>query len=183
MYIFTVFTNNSLVETFIVWLIFITFTLFIFPIYITNYVYVNTEDKYASLNVCLYRYIRFFNANTIQNDPNHMQINGKDKSIDLHAAKWKYLFFLKRLHLCKVVQLGNYGIQKTSGATLAVTQYVANEMLKLSLKNVNLSTKYKNYMLISENFNGLRYYAKTSIVVNIYSLLAMIFLYYKRKWL
>ena len=59
-----------------VWLAGAAFLLAVFPFHIYNYLFINTANKYASINAGIYG-INFFNANTVENNPLEMQINGK----------------------------------------------------------------------------------------------------------
>ena len=47
----------------------------VLPVYVSVYVYGDTQTKYASVNFCLYRAIRFMSMNTEENGK--LIINGK----------------------------------------------------------------------------------------------------------
>ena len=55
------------------------FALLIFPVHLYNYIYINTGQRYASLNVGTFGW-NFFNVNNVKDHPNEMQVNGKTKS-------------------------------------------------------------------------------------------------------
>jgi len=59
----------------LVWLAAALFLIAVFPVHIYNYIYLDTERKYASINAGIFK-INFFNANTVENNPFEMQING-----------------------------------------------------------------------------------------------------------
>ncbi len=57
------------------------FFIAVFPVHIFNYFFIITATKYASINAGLYK-LTLFNANTVENKPNEMQINTEQKKID-----------------------------------------------------------------------------------------------------
>ena len=76
------FSNNIFMSSALVYIGAAGFLLAVFPVHIYNYLYLNTVDKYVSVNAGVFKF-NFFNANTIENDPTGMQINGKNKKINL----------------------------------------------------------------------------------------------------
>ena len=50
--------------------------IFIFPIHVNNYIYINTAEKYASLNVGIFKF-NFYNANTVKNKPGEAEFLAK----------------------------------------------------------------------------------------------------------
>ena len=59
--------------------------LLLMPVHIYNYIYVNTEDGYASLNISVYRYLKIQNVNTVKNKPGILDINGKTQQADFSS--------------------------------------------------------------------------------------------------
>ena len=86
----------------------ISFLLLIFPIHIFNYIYVNTEEKFASINVTVFRFLRLYNINTVKNKPNEIQFNGKSKKMDWNSLKLNFYKIFDKLCVCKVIQLSDF---------------------------------------------------------------------------
>lgn len=145
----------------------IGFFIFLFPIHIYNYVYVNTHERYASLNVSAYRIIRLFNANTVKNSPDIMQINGKDRKIDAGFVKSRSLKIYNNLCFTKIIQLGDFGIQGDKGVYYALGQDVISQALYAFVKINGGRTKLKNYTVLNEEHGNIIYYAKIVGVINL----------------
>ena len=73
------------------------FLISVFPIHVFNYIYINTEEKYASINVTVFRFLKIYNINTVKNKPNEMQINGKNKNVDIDIIKTNFYKFFNKL--------------------------------------------------------------------------------------
>jgi len=142
------------------------FAIMIFPVYLYNYIYINTGQKYASINVGVYG-INFFNLNTVKNHPGQMQINGKQKQID--TKKFKVSTFYKifnKICLYKVIQLGDYGVQKDSNTYILLAQNSLTTLIyKLIQVNGNFC-KLRNYTVLNQEHSDIRYYAKAVTVIN-----------------
>ena len=96
--------------------------LLLFPLHLDNYLYINVDEKYAGLNITLYRIFKIFNANTVKNSIDRMQVNGKDKKIDKSFIRSKALKIYNNLSITKIIQLGDYGVAANKGAYAAVIQ-------------------------------------------------------------
>lgn len=168
------FTNNISVSNVLVILTAIGFFILLFPVHIYNYVYVNTKDSYASVNVSAYRLIRILNANTIKNSPDKMQINGKDKKFDKNLVNVNYLKIYNNLCLTKVIQLGDFGIQSDKGAYFALFQNTLSQALYAFVKVNGGRTKLKNYTVLNEEHGDVLYYAKVVGVINLLTLTKII---------
>lgn len=143
------------------------FAISIFPIHVFNYIYVNTEEKYASINVTVFRYIRIFNANTVKNKPGRMQINGKEKKMDYKSIKLSFYKIFNMLCIHKVIQLSDYGMQNERNAYAALVQNgVTTAAYKFLQINGNC-TKLRNYTILNEEHSSVRYYAKAVTVINL----------------
>jgi len=140
--------------------------IFIFPVHFYNYIYIDTEKKYASLNLGVYKF-NFFNINTVENHPGQMQINGSDKKIDFKSFKPDWYKIIDSLCLYKIVQLGDYGALKEKNIYIAFAQYMATTVLyKLIQINGNYG-KLRNYTVINAEHEYVRYYAKVVTVINL----------------
>lgn len=138
----------------------------LFPVHIYNYVYVNTAEKYAAVNVSAYRWIRLVNLNTVKNAPNKMNVNGKDKQIDTSFIRSRALRIFNNLCLTKIVQVGDYGIQDEKSAYIALAQNSLTQGLYYFIKANGGRTKLKNYTVLNEEHGDVVYYAKVVGVIN-----------------
>lgn len=143
------------------------FLISVFPIHVFNYIYINTEEKYSSINVTVFRCIRIFNINTVENKPNEMQINGKNKSINSDMLKLNFYRLFNKLCIQKVIQLTDFGLKQQSNAYLAVIQNGITTAVYGFLKINGNSSKLKNYVILNEEHSSVRYYAKAVTIVNL----------------
>ena len=143
----------------------IGFALALFPIHLYNYIYINTETKYAGLNVCAYRFIRFFNANTIKDRPGEMQVNGKNKKLDLKKRHRAYQIF-NSLCIFKIVQLGDFGLAKQNNAYIALTQNALTTAIYKFIQINGNYAKLRNYTVLNEEHDYIRYYCKAVTIIN-----------------
>ena len=156
------------------------FALLIFPFHLYNYVYINTEEKYASLNVGVYG-INFYNVNTVKNSLGEMQINGKKKKVDSKSLNVSFYKIFNQLCLYKIVQLGDYGVQKDANVYIAFGQNCfSTAIYKFVQMNGNFC-KLRNYTILNEEHSKIRYYAKVVTVVNAVVVLKILFILLKGK--
>jgi len=149
----------------LVWLAAVGFLLAVFPLHVYNYFYINTEKKYASVNAGIYG-INFFNANTVENNPREMQINGKKKNIDPSKFKLNFYKIFNQLCIYKIVQLGDYGMQKDRNAYILLLQNgLTTAIYKFLQMNGNYG-KLRNYSVLNAEHSEIRYYAKAVTVIN-----------------
>lgn len=168
------FAHNDIVNYAIVIMSAVGFFLLLFPIHISNYVYADSYEGYASMNVCVYRYIKLFNINTVKNKPNHMMVNGKDREIDFTHVKANAFGIIKRLQVYKIIQLGDYGLLDGTNAYVALIQRFVSGVLHSALFFSGSYAKLKNYTVLNQTNSGLRYYAKVEIAINAVSIIAII---------
>lgn len=141
------------------------FALLIFPVHLYNYIYINTGQKYASLNVGTFGW-NFFNVNTVKDHPNEMQVNGKNKKLDMKKLKGSYYKIFNCICLYKMVQLGDYGMQREGNAYAALAQNcLTTAIYKFVQINGNFC-KLRNYTILNQEHSDIRYYAKTVTVIN-----------------
>lgn len=145
----------------------VVFSVFLFPVHIYNYVYVNSNDGYASVNVSAYRLIRILNVNTIKNSPDKMQINGKDKDLDKSLINVNFIKIYNNLCLTKIIQLSDFGIRSEKGAYFALLQNALSQALYAFVKINGGRTKLKNYTVLNEEHDNVLYYAKVVGVINL----------------
>ncbi len=148
-----------------VWLAAVGFLLAVFPLHVYNYFYINTENKYASVNAGIYG-INFFNANTVENSPREMQINGKKKNIDPSKFKLNYYKIFNQLCIYKIVQLGDYGMQKERNAYILLLQNAFTTAIYKFLQMNGNYGKLRNYSVLNAEHSEIRYYGKAVTVIN-----------------
>ena len=153
-------------ENVTVYLSAIGFFLAIFPIHIFNYFYINTEQKYASLNACAYRFIRVFNLNTVENHPGEIQINGKEKQMNQFKVSRAAYKILNSLCIYKIVQLADFGTDNEYGAYVALAHNAFTQLIYKFIKINRFDAKLTSYAVISQSHGYIRYYAKAVTIIN-----------------
>lgn len=145
----------------------IGFLISVFPIHVVNYLYVNTEEKFASLNITVFRYIRLYNINTIKDKPNEMQINGKNKKMDISALKMNFYKIFNQLCVYKIIQLSDFGVKNQNNAYAALAQNAATTAFYKFLQINGNYCKLRNYAILNEEHEHIRYYAKAVTIINL----------------
>lgn len=159
-------TNNKNMSEAAIYIAAIGFAICIFPIHIYNYIYINTADKYASFNAGIYKF-NFYNANTVKDKPNEMQINGKSEKINPEKLKSRFYRIFNQLCIYKIIQLGDYGVMKEENAYVVLAQYgLTTAMYKFLQMNGNYC-KLRNYTVINCEHSAIRYYAKAVTIINL----------------
>lgn len=164
----------------IVWLTAIIFMLTIFPVHFYNYLYLNTEVKYASVNAGVYKF-NLFNANTVENSPREMQINGKKKKIDVKKLSMNYYRIFNTLCIYKIIQLGDYGMQKNANAYVLLAQNALTTAIYKFLKINGNYCKLRNYTVINREHAEIRYYAKAVTILNVIVFAKILFIILREK--
>ena len=149
------------------------FALSVFPVHLYNYIYVNTEQKYASVNVGVYG-INFYNMNTVKDHPNEMQINGKNEKIEPDKFKLSLYKIFNQICLYKIVQLGDYGMRNQNNAYVALAQ---NALTTAAYKLIQVNGNYcklRNYTILNEEHSDVFYYAKAVTIINLIVIIKVI---------
>ena len=144
------------------------FLISVFPIHVFNYIYINTEEKYASINVTIFRYIRIFNINTVKDKPNEMQINGKSKKMNMDMLKLNFYRIFNKLCVQKVIQLTDFGVKEENGAYAALAQNGITNALYGFLRINGNRVKLRNYAVLNQEHSEIRYYAKAVTIINLF---------------
>lgn len=142
------------------------FALALFPIHLYNYIYINTENKYAGLNVCAYRFLRFYNANTVKNNPGKMQVNGKSVKLDPKKIKFSAYKIFNSVCLFKIVQLGDYGMEEQNNAYVVLAQKALTTAIYKFIQINGNYTKLRNYVVLNQEHGYIRYYCKAVTIIN-----------------
>ncbi len=166
--------------TALVILSFVGFAISVFPLHVYNYLYINTEQKYMSLNIGIYG-INIYNVNSVAGHPEEMQINGKSKKINAGIVKSNLYKIFNCLCLYKVIQLGDYGLQKNANAYLALAQHgISTALYKFIQINGNYC-KLRNYTVFNEEHGYFRYYAKVVTIINMVVVAKILFILLMEK--
>ena len=174
-------TNNINVNEVALYIAAVIFLLSIFPIHIYNYIYVNTEEKYASINATAFRYIKLFNINTVKNKPNEIQMNGKNKKMDLNFFQINFYRIFNQLCIHKVVQLSDFGLKNQNNAYAALIQNGITVTAYKFLQMNGNSSKLKNYTVLNEEHSSIRYYAKAVTIINALVIIKILIIYLTEK--
>ena len=169
MYIYKAVTNNNYMSEAAVYIAAIGFAISIFPIHIYNYIYINTADKYASLNAGVYK-LNFFNINTVKDKPNEMQINGKSAKVDPKKFKLSFYKIFNQLCIYKLIQLGDYGVMNENNAYIVLAQHGLTTAIYKFLQMNGNYCKLRNYTVINCEHSSIRYYAKAVTIINLFVL-------------
>ena len=164
----------------LVWLSAAGVLLFIFPIHINNYIYVNTGSKYASLNVGIFKF-NFYNINTVSDSFGEMQINGKNKKMDAKKLNISLYKIFNQLCIYKVVQLGDYGMKKEGNAYVALAQSCFTTAIYKFLQINGNYCKLRNYTVLNEEHSEIRYYAKAVTILNLTVVAKILFIIIMEK--
>ncbi len=159
----------------------VSLAIILFPLHIDNYIYFNSVEKYASVNVALYRFIRVFNVNTVAHSVRRMHVNGKDKDIDAGFFKSNMLKIYNNLSVTKIIQLGDYGIAGQGGAYAAVAQNAVTQAVYSFATLNGGNIKLKNYIILNREHDGVVYYAKISGVINLLAAIKIMFILMMEK--
>ena len=159
----------------------VLFAFVVFPIHVYNYVYLDTGKKYASINAGVYKVINIFNANTIIDNTREMQVNGKNKKIDLTKIKYFFYKIFNCLCLYKIVQLGDYGMQKDGNAYVALAQSCFTTAIYKFIQCNGNYCKLRNYAVLNEEHSEIRYYAKAVTVINMIVMAKILIIILKEK--
>ena len=136
----------------------------------------NTEERYASFNVTAYRYFKIFNANTVKDSMNKMQINGKDKQINFGFIKSQPIKIINNLCILKIIQLGDFGL-KSDGTTYSALAHHALTNCAYSVIDCDGGyTKLKNYTILNQEHGNIVYYVKMVSIVNMIAITKLLFL-------
>ena len=167
LYIYPFVTNNISVNEAMIYIAAVGFLIFIFPIHVFNYVYINTEEKYAGINVTIFRFFRIYNINTVKNKPNEMQVNGKNKKMSLGMLKLNFYRIFNKLCIQKIVQLTDFGIRDEKNTYVALAQTGFTTAIYSFLQMNGNSVKLRNYTILNQEHSQIRYYAKAVTIINL----------------
>lgn len=156
------------------------FFIAVFPVHIFNYIFINTATKYASINAGLYK-LTLFNANTVENKPNEMQINGKNKKIDGKILNINFYRIFNQICLYKIIQLGDYGMKNQNNAFVALAQNAFTTAIYKFIQMNGNYCKLRNYTILNEEHSELRYYAKAVTIINLIVVAKIIFILITEK--
>lgn len=156
------------------------FALLLFPVHINNYIYFNSAERYAALNITLFRIFGVFNANTVKTRPTKCRSTAeKQRSIKIFQEQSFKIF--NNLTVTKVVQLGDYGIAGDGGAYAAVAQNAITGAAYAFIEMNGGRTKLKNYIILNREHKNVVYYLKVSGAINLLALIKLILILITEK--
>lgn len=160
----------------------IAFILCIFPVHVFNYVYVTTQQDYASINVSLYRLIPIFKGTTRlslkalkPNKEEEPDDDGKD-GLKLKYPR-HYLDLYNKLCITKIIQVSDFGIQNENNSYAALAQYAVTQAVYSFVKINGGRTKLRNYVVLNNEHGNVNYYLKLVGVINLTSLARLFIIY------
>ena len=145
----------------------IIFFIAIFPVHVFNYVYVTTENPYASLNVNLFRLIPVLNVNTVKNKIGKMDVNGKEKNMDRSIIKSNALKIFNNLCITKIVQLSDFGLKNPDNVYIAFGQNCLTQALYAFVRINGGKVKLRNFTLLNYEHEHITYYMKLVGIINL----------------
>lgn len=159
----------------------VAFLISIFPVHIIAYAYVSTGQKYASINITLYRLFTILNANT-QKPPKTENDEGKEDGNDKKIMTPPNLLqMFNKLCITKIVQLGDYGLQNADNAYSALANAALTNAAYTFVRANGGKTKLKNYTVFNYEHAEINYYLKLTGVINLLTLSKLIFMFYWGK--
>lgn len=156
------------------------FALTIFPIHIRNYVYLNTGQQFAGVNVGVYG-LDIYRINTVKGKPRHMQVNGTDKTLSPSIIKKNFYRIFDKICLYKVIQLTDYGLLKEDNAYVALLHSgLTTAIYKFIQMNGNYC-KLRNYTIFNQEHRDIRYFGKIVTILNLFVVTKIIFILITEK--
>ncbi|MGN0823832.1 MAG: hypothetical protein ACI4MB_02045 [Candidatus Coproplasma sp.] len=152
--------------------------LYIFPVHVFSYVYITSQESYASVNVSLFRLIPLYR------DTNELRLDFKSivDASNGNGAKLKYpshyFDLYNKLCITKIVQVCDFGIQNQNCAYAALAQHTLTQAVYSFVKINGGKTKLRNYVVLNGKHGYVNYYLKLVGVINLMGLLKLIFLYF-----
>ena len=150
------------------------------PLRADSYVYINTAKKYAGINVVLWKVLRVFNANTVENSPMKFEVNGRERSVDKSFLKSNALKIFNNLSITSVVQLGDYGTAG-GGAYAAAIQHALTQTAYSFIELNSGSALLKNYTILNEQHGDVIYYAKLTGFTNLLAVIKLAVVLFAEK--
>ena len=160
-------TDNNIVNEAMVYLSAIGFFIVVFPIHVFNYAYISTAQKYASVNVNLFRLIPVFNVNTVKNSLSKVNVNGKEKKMNSSFISKNALKIFNNLCITKIVQLSDFGLLNETNVYIAYAQNCLTQAIYAFVRINGGRVKLRNYTLLNYEHENVTYYLKLVGVINL----------------
>lgn len=157
----------------IVYLSAILFFISVLPIHVFSYIYISTGQKYAGVNISIYRYFTILRFNT----------DKKFEFIDKNVMKKQmnttlnWLTVYNNLCITKIVQLADFGLKKENNAYIALGQNAVTNALYSFVKINGGRTKLKNYAILNSEHSEVNYYLKLVGVINLIVVTKLLLIY------
>lgn len=160
----------------------ILFAISIFPVHITNYIYLSTTENYASVNITLYRFIRLYNANSERKKIEDEKPSEEKNNINIsNYTNVDFLAIYNKLCITKIVQLGDYGLLNGTNAYAALGQNALTQAVYAFVTINGGKTKLRNYSVLNYEHGDINYYLKLTGVINALSFLKILFIFLMGK--
>ena len=172
-----VITDNICVSEALVYISAIMFLIAVFPVHVLGYVYISSAEKYASINVTAYRLFTVLNVNTER--PPESNNKKEDGGKLMTPSNWLEMF--NNLCITKIVQLGDYGLQNSDNAYVALANAAVTDAVYTFVKVNGGRTKLKNYSVLNYEHSNVNYYLKLAGIINVITLLKLIAIFYWGK--
>lgn len=170
-------TDNIFVGEVVIYISAIAFALYIFPIHVFSYVYVTTQKRYASINISLFKLIPLYKSiNKLELSFPNSDDNDEDK-LDLKYPQ-HYIDLYNKLCITKIVQIGDFGLQKQINAYAALSQHMITQALYAFVKVNGGKTKLRNYVVLNAEHGHINYGLKVVGVINLMALLRLFIIYF-----
>lgn len=167
--------------TALIWLAAVGFAISVLPIHVYNYIYLNSADKYLSLNAGLYGKFNLINVNSVKNQPSKMQVNGKDRNIDANKIKLSTYKIFNSLCIYKIIQLGDYGLKSDNNSYFALAQSGFTTAIYKFIQCNGHYAKLRNYIVLNAEHGHITYYAKVVTVINLFVITKIIMILLTEK--
>lgn len=172
MYNKIIITDNNVVNDVLVYLTAISFFIAIFPVHVFNYVYVSTAEKYAGINITIYRLFTILNLNT-ERKPKIVKEQEKEKDNNKILTTTNWIEMFNNLCITKIVQLGDYGLQNPDNAYVALANSALTDAFYTFVKINGGKTKLKNYSVLNYEHPHINYYLKLVGIINIITIVKL----------
>lgn len=174
-------TDNNTVNNFVAVTVASILAVMLFPVQITNYIYINLEERFAGVSVRLYGFLGIKHINTIKNKPDKMLVDGKEKNSDPKTIMIAGRTLFNNICITKIIQLGDYGAKNAAICTLCLAQRTLTDAFYAYLKSGGNKGKLKNYSIINQEHDNFIYYAKISGTTNLIASLKILIILLSEK--
>jgi hypothetical protein len=143
--------------------------------------YFNFKNKYFSFNITIFKYINLIKINSIENSKDKFMVNGKEKKFKMPSKNVNLGLIIKNINFTKIIQLCDYGIENQRNLYILIAQNVITNTLYDYIRIRRSCIKLKNYSIINYEHDNLNYYFKIEEVINLITIIKILFLTLKEE--